>query len=562
MQRSRRYSKVLSVVALTAVLAVLASACGGKKDDDEGSSEGGPNTSANQQVIEPEGDPVPGGDLVFAVEAETDGWDPTVNRWAVSGHQIAQTVFDTLAAFNEDGEAVPYLAESLTPNDDFTEWTIKLRDGVTFHDGEPLTSEAVVKTIEGHMASALTAPAIRPIEGVEATDDLTAVVTMNSPWASFPVTLAGQVGYVVAPSQLAAGEDGRRNPVGTGPFVFEEWVPDNHFTVTKNPDYWRDGLPYLDSVEFRPMIESQTRTTALESGDINMFHTTDPRSILDGREAADADDAQIYEDGAVGEESFIMLNLGAPPTDDLRVRQAMAMATNREAYAEAVDKGIRPVAASPFVEGSPWYSQEAVDAYPAYDPEGAKALIDEYEAEVGPVQIEVQLTPSNANREAVQFLASGWEEAGIEVSFEEKEQALLINDALAGSFQANQWRQLGALDPDGEYVWWDIKNASDIGAAALNFMRMKNQDLTDAMDEGRQNADFESRKAAYDQAQILLNETIPYIWLDHTLWAIIADNSVRGIGQLTLPDGEPANGFGVGFAGSVSMTEVWMEPSE
>lgn len=255
-----------------------------------------------------------------------------------------------------------------------------------------------------------------------------------------------------------------------------------------------------------------------------------------------------------------MLNLEVAPLDDLRIRQALAMATNRDAYAEVVDKGIRPVASSPFIEGSPWFSQEAADVYPDYDLEAATALVAEYEAEVGPAEIVLQLTPSAGNREATQFLAEGWTQAGIDVTFNEKEQSLLINDALAGSFQANQWRQLGSIDPDGDYVWWDIKNASDIGTAALNFMRMKNQEMTDAMDEGRVGTDFATRKEAYDRAQIELNETIPYIWLTHTVWAIIADNDVRNIGNLTLPDGGESYGFGIGFAGVIPVTELWLQP--
>jgi ABC-type transport system substrate-binding protein len=551
-----RQTRYLALTVLVA-FSLLAVACGGS--DDDGEEGGSDTTEANQQVIEPTGEAQPGGDLVFALEAETDGWDPTINRWAVSGHQIGQAVFDTLAAYNSDGEAVAYLAEALTPNDDYTEWTITLREGVTFHDGTPLNADAIVENLTRHLESPLTAPAIRPIEEVTAQDDLNALVKMSSPWASFPVYLTAQVGYVVAPSQFAMGDEGRLNPIGTGPFKFEEWIPDNHFTASKYEDYWREGLPYLDSVEFRPIIESQTRVNAIQSGDIDMFHTSDPRSIIDARALADGGQVQIVEDGAVGEESFIMLNNAVAPTDDVRIREALAMSTNREAYAESIDQGIRPVASSPFIESSPWYSQEAVDAYPAYDLEGAKALVEEYEAEVGPAEVTIQLTPVTANREATQFLAAGWQEAGIDVKFEEKEQALLINDALAGNFIANQWRQLGSIDPDGEYVWWDIQNANDIGVASLNFMRMKNQELTDFMDEGRAVPEFEARKEAYDQAQIQLNETIPYLWLTHTLWAIVADNEVRNIGYLTLPDGSEAIGFGTGFAGAVSLTEVWLE---
>jgi len=541
--------------------ALTVAACGGEGDDDDNGSS---DTSANEQLIEPAGEVTPGGSLIFAVEAETDGWDPTINRWAVSGHQIGQAIFDQLATFNEDGEAVPYLAESFDHNDDYTEWTITLRDGITFHDGTDLTAAAVKENLERHMASPLTAPAVRPIESVDQVDELTAQVNLSSSWAAFPVVLASQIGYVVAPSEFAAGEDGRRNPVGTGPFRFAEWVPDNHLTVEKNEDYWRQDsegrqLPYLNEVEFQPITESQQRVSSLQAGDISMFHTTDPDSILAVRELADSDEAQIKEDGAVGEESFIMLNNQSPPLDNPDVRRALALATDRESYAQVIDKGIRPVAQSPFIDGSPWYSQEAADAYPDFDQEAAKALVEEIEAENGPIKITLGLTPSNTNREATQFLGELWKAAGIEVTFKETEQAQFISDALTGDYQANLWRQFGATDPDGEYVWWDIKNANPDAGLALNFARIEDQALTDAMDEGRAGSTFDERKAAYDEAQMRLNEVIPYVWLDHTLWAIAADTSVRNIGTTTLPDGGAGFGFGTGFAGAIQLTEVWME---
>lgn len=560
MTRGSRQRSWFTLVALGVLCALLVAACGGKDEGGESSS----NTTANDQLIEPTGEVTPGGSVIFGVEAETDGWDPTINRWAVSGHQIGQAIFDQLATFNEDGEAVPYLAESFESNDDFTVWTVHLRDGVMFHDDTPVDAAAVKENLERHMASPLTAPAVRPIESVEVIDPLTAQVNLSSSWAAFPVVLASQIGYVVAPSEFAAGEEGRRNPVGSGPFVFEEWITDNHLTVSKNENYWREDaegnqLPYLNEVEFRPIIESQQRVSSLRAGDISMFHTTDPDAVIAVREMADAGDAQIKEDGALGEETFILLNTQSPPLDNPDVRRALALATDRETYAAVIDKGIRPVAQSPFIDGSPWFSQEAADEYPDFDPDAAAALVEEIEAEGDQIEITLGLTPSNANREATQFLGELWGAAGIDVNFQETEQAQFIGDALAGDYQANLWRQFGATDPDGEYVWWDIKNANPEAGLALNFSRIQDQALTDAMDEGRAGTTFDERKAAYDEAQMRINQDIPFLWLDHTLWAIAADTTVRNIGTATLPDGSPRFGFATGFAGAISLTEVWVE---
>ncbi len=552
-----RSFRVLVALALMALVAV---GCG---SDDAADDEGSSTTTARSRLVEPEGDPVSGGSLVFGVEAETTGWDPRIDRWAISGHQVAQALYDTLAAYDESGEVRPNLAESFTPNEDFTEWEIGLREGVTFHDGSPLDAAAVKGVLDGHIASPLTGPIFRTVESVEAVDELTVRVTMSSPWASFPVVLTMQVGYVPAPSQLEGG-DASEVPIGTGPFEFVDWQPDSKLVVQRNPDYWRSDangvqLPYLDEVEFRPIHESAQRVNALVSGDIHALHTSDPRSVENLRSEADAGNIQEIEDGGLGEETFVMLNTMSPPLDDPDVRRALALATNAPAYAETVDRGIREVTRTPFAEGLPWYSEEAAEAYPAFDPEAARALVEEIEAEQGPLEVTLGTTPTPENREAIQFLGALWEEVGIDVEYKETEQGVFITDAIAGNFEANLWRQFGAADPDGDYVWWDINNANDIGSFSLNFARNRDEELQAALDRGRESDDPDTRKEAYDEAQRLMNEDIPYLWLTHTVWAIGADNTVRNLGEGSLPDGEPLLGLGAGFYGSMSLTEVWLE---
>lgn len=550
----------LWLLAVLALVGLVGMACGSNDDGDEA---GGSTTTVRSRLVEPEGDPVSGGSLVFGVEAETTGWDPRIDRWAISGHQVAQAVYETLAAYDEDGEVRPNLAESFTPSEEFTQWDIGLREGITFHDGSPLDADAVKGMLDGHLASPLTGSIFRTVESVEVVDELTVRVTTSEPWASFPVVLTMQVGYVPAPAQLE-GDEASQVPIGTGPFQFVEWEPDSKLVVERNPDYWRTDengvqLPYLDEIEFRPIHESAQRVNALLSGELDALHTSDPRSVENLRAEADAENIQEIEDGGLGEESFVMLNTMAPPLDNPDVRRALALATNAPAYAETIDKGIREVARTPFAQGLPWYSQEAADAYPAYDPEAARDLVAEIEAEQGPLEVTLGTTPTPENREAIQFLGAQWEEVGIDVEYKETEQGVFITDAISGSFEANLWRQFGAADPDGDYVWWDINNANDIGTFSLNFARNRDEELQAALDRGRASDDPDTREAAYDEAQLLMNQDIPYLWLTHTVWAIGADNSVRNLGTGSLPDGEPMLGLGAGFYGSMSLTEVWLD---
>ena len=110
---------------------------------------------------------------------------------------------------------------------------------------------------------------------------MSVTITMKNPWAPFPYYLAqAQTGYVAAPSMLNAADGGTANPVGTGPFVFQDWVPNSHMTAKRNPHYWRKGYPYLNSITYKPIINANSRADALETGEIDIMHTNDPDGIL------------------------------------------------------------------------------------------------------------------------------------------------------------------------------------------------------------------------------------------------------------------------------------------
>lgn len=530
---------------------------GGGGDSGSGGSSGDDDTSGQftSITIPADGDPVVGGTLTMGLEAETDGFNPVTDRWAVSGHTVGTAVFDTLAAFTEDGEAVPYLAETIESSDDFTEWTVTLRSGVTFHNGEPLTADAVKQTMDGHLASALTAPALEPLDSVEVVDDLTAKFIMNTPWAAFPVTLTGQPGYVVAPEQLTS-PDASQVAIGTGPFMQEEWTPDRQWVGKKNPDYWREGLPYLDEVVFQPIPDNQTRYNSIQTGDINLTHTTDDQLIVDARDAAEAGDEQIVEDGSGGEETFVMLNTMVPPLDDLRVRQALAYATDKDSYIEVNGSGILLPANGPFNPSSQWYNPDVEDAYPQYDPTKAQELVDDYEAEVGPIEFTLGTTPVQSNQDAIAFLATQWSAVGIDVEQITTEQGQFILDAVTGDFEANLWRQFGSPDPDGDYVWWVSQNANPVGEFSLNFARNQDPEIDAGMNTGRESDVVADRESGYDDVQVRLAEDVPYVWLNHTLWALIADDQVRNLGVVTLPDGEAGMTM---VNGRYNITELFLQ---
>jgi peptide/nickel transport system substrate-binding protein len=554
-----RRSTAVRLFGVLALAGLIVSGCSSASDNGGGSQEQG--VGATDFTIAPEGTPNRGGKLIYGLEAETDGFNPTGNRWAVSGHMVAQAVFDSLTALDVNAEPQPYLAESVEPNADYTVWTITLRDGVTFHDGSPVNAAAVKATLEGHKASALTGSAVTPIESIAVTDDLTAEVTMSLPWAAFPAALTSQVGYVVAPVMLAdeTKDAASRAPVGSGPFSFVEWVPNSRWVGTANTNYWQEGLPYLDGVEFRPITQVRSRYNSLQTAEIQMMHTTDPAIIAELRTAGEAGELQLVEDRGEGEESFVLLNLDNAPLDDERIRQALAYATDTETYNEVINGGVSVVANNMFNPSSKW----RVDTdYPTFDLAQAQALVEEYKAETGATEVRFRLstTPTPETQRSVQLLQEQWSAAGITVDISTVDQASFINTAILSDFDANLWRQYGAPDPDVDLVWWYSKGATPGSANILNFPNLVDAQIDDALERGRQSADIGEREQAYGDFQRRFNEIIPAIWLNHTLWAVAASNNVRGIGNGVLPDGQdayPLGGVGT-FGGVHRLTQTWL----
>lgn len=550
----------LYLLGMVTAVVLLAAACSGSDDGGEESTTSQPDVV--EDTVASAGEPQAGGTLVYGIGAETDGWNPTTNSWAPEGVQVALTVYDPLTAYDADGMAQPYLAESLEHNDDYTEWRMTLRDGVSFHNGDPLTAEAVKTILEAHRDSSLTGPAVAPINGVEVVDELTVLLEMNTPWVAFPQILTAQMGVVPHPSIIE--EAINDEPVGTGPFIFVEWIPDERFVGERNPTYWRtdeagNRLPYLDRVEFRPINDPQTRRAAFEADELDMFVSGAPEDSVDfEQQAEEGDEVQFFVDRGENEEGFVMLNLEAPPFDDVRVRRALALATDAATYNEVINEGAMRIATGPFVPENPFAIPACFEAegdepcadYPAYDPDEARRILEEIESETGePVSFTLGNTPNSLDREQSTLLGEMWEEVGFDVELSFTEQTQYIVTTLAGDYQAVVWRQFGQPDPDSDAQWW----YSDSG---LNFANISDPEVDAALDAGRSSPDPEERVAAYADLQQRFAELLPYIWTNHSEWAIVARPWVQQVPSGSLPDGSPSMPF---VTGTHRLTQVWID---
>lgn len=531
---------------LLTVLALLLSAC----------VDGGGDTAADTAASSA-AEPVAGGRLVYGISADADGFNPTRDSFAAQTFTMVGTIIETLTAIDASDNWQPMLAKSVEPADNARQWTIKLRDGITFSTGEPLDAEVVKANLEAQKASPQNAAVLAPVESIKVVDKATVRVRLTSPWVSFPYYLANQIGMMIPRSSLDNPDQASRRPVGTGPFMFDQYVPGSRFVVKKNPDYWRNGLPYLDAVEFRILPDTQTRTQTLESGGLDAMVTTNDKDVVRFSELAKEGTYQVLRARGMSVPEFsFMLNTAAAPLDDLRVRQALAYATDRQAFITTLRSGLTEPADGPWSKDSPWYSP---GPYPSYDLDRAKALVEQYTSEKGPVRIELLSVPDSSSMQNAELVQGMWRKAGVEVTIKQVDQAEIIRRALTGEYQAEVWVQFDAPDPDGELVWWHSAYAAPIGSTSINMSRIKDSQLDNALNKGRMSPDEATRQRAYATVQQRLRDLLPFIWIDHlNVGAVIADGKVHGLSDYTLPDGEKGRPLFGSPVPSHPFTETWV----
>lgn len=520
------------LVALLAALSLLAGACSSDDGDtDAAEADGSPNPAAEgvrlQNLEGDEAPPAQGGNLAIGLEAESEGFNPVTSPWAVSGHMVASAIFDPLATVDADGNVVPYLAESIEPaNDDASEWTIRVRDGVTFHDGTPLTSEEVRAGLEAMASSVVTADALAPVESIDVVDELTVSITMSEPWSAFPATLTTQVGYVV-PKPLTEDLTTLAQPIGTGPFRFVEWVPGESVTVARNEAYWQEGKPHLDQIVFRPFPDATARFEALQSGEVDVIHTYTPGDILRLR-----DDTRLkVVEVATGEEDVIMLNTSKAPFDRLEARTAVARATDIDRYiAETGHEGVAEASRGPFSPGQLGHRDD--NGYLGYDLEAARADVAAYEEATGsPLRFTLTGADTVEQRRIQQLLIAMWSEAGMEVELRPVAQGEIILNSAVGDFEAVEFRNFGAIDPDADLMWW--RGSEDDSVVSLNFPRFVDPEIEEAVGRARSSTDDAVRDEAFATIAERLNTQSPYVWLIRVNWALAAQPRVHGIGAST-----------------------------
>ena len=270
---------------------------------------------------------------------------------------------------------------------------------------------------------------------VNPADPLAVDVKMKTPWVTFPeVLLIGQIDYIASPTWMAAADKDetlKSKPVGTGPFIFEDYKPNEFFKAKKNPNYWNKPYPYLDEIEFRPIPDALNRRDALKSGAVDIIHTDNGQVITEFRDNKDFPQEEISNNAEVG---YTLLHVTQVLPDGTNVAahgpagavRAWPTPGTSPPISQTIEQGVFPIANGPFAPGTPGYLKDT--GFPQkQDMDKAKALIADYKKEnPGPLNLSLATTQDETNLTIAQFQKQWWEEAGVDnVTLDQIDQAQL-----------------------------------------------------------------------------------------------------------------------------------------
>lgn len=493
-----------------------------------------------------------GGVITYGVEGKTTQFCPYKTQAAISGIMIMQSMYDTITYPTNKGTVSPYLAKSVTPNADYSEWTIALRDGVKFHDGTPLDAAALKLNMDKWKEGILLQFVFSNMGQVDVVDPMTVKVTMKKPWIAFPWYLwtTGRTG-IAAPAQLNSA-DCDTELIGTGPFKKKSFDPSTgDVSVVRNKGYWRKGFPKADGINWKVQGDSTQRLNGLQGGQFDLVHSSGGKDLktVNGFSGVTV----TKEPKGYREISQVLINVTRPPFDDEGARTALALGLDRTKFLaianpggeitnQVVDKKVLGYVKNPGYPAKPNIPK-------------AKKLVKEYKASHGgKFEFNLQSTFDPSTQALAQELKRQASKIGVKVNLPQPvDQAQIISQAIGGQVDSFLWRNYPGADPDTLYVWFH-------SGSPVNFNKISDPVVDAALDDGRSEADPAARKADYETFVKQLSTKIYNYWSWYTDW-FIASKGVKGVLGPNLPNEagqpgkeKPANVL-VGFHSLLGLTK-------
>jgi peptide/nickel transport system substrate-binding protein len=443
--------------------------------------------------------------------------------------ELATKMFDGLLEYDMDMNPIPSLAESWTTSEDGKTITFKLRDGVKWHDGKPLTSADVqFSLLEVVKKYHPRGPGnLGPIKAIETPDARTAVVRLEHPYPPMMKGLSSLEAPII-PKHLYDGTDFRNNPhnikpVGSGPFMFKSWDRGSAITLEKNPDYWRDGRPYLDRVIFRFINDPATRAAAMENGEAHVatFGTITPAEM---RRLSELPHLGIAEGGyeALAPMMLLEVNNKKAPLDDKRVRQALSYAIDRKFIADNIWYGFGKPAVGPISSvfaPQGLYTDEVLRFDVKDRLDRAKALLDEAGYKPGPdgtrFEISQDVGPYGEDyRRMGEYLKQAFQKIGVKLTLRTEDQATYVRRVYTDyDFHMTSGWYVGMGDPtlgvQRQYVSSNIKQ----GIAFNNVSRYSDPENDKLWAAAATEIDPKKRGDIFHAIQKKLVEDSPIIWI-------------------------------------------------
>ena len=439
-----------------------------------------------------------------------------------TSHGIAGMIFNGLIKYDKDLNIVGDLAESWEISKDGLVITFHLRKGVRWHDGRPFTAEDVLYTyqvtVDPKTPTAYAGDFLK-VKKAEVLDAHTFRATYDKPFA--PALMSWSVG--ILPKHLLAGKEITtstlgRNPIGTGPYKFKEWVTGQKIVLVSNPDYF-EGRPYIDGYVMRIIPDTATMFLELRANGIDRMGLT---PLQYTRQTENNLFKKNYNKFRYLSFAYTYLgyNLKNPLFADKRVRQAIAHAVNREEIIDGVLLGLGKPATGPYKPGT-WAYNPNVRQYP-YDPKKAKALLAEagwkddngdgiIEKDGRPFEFEILTNQGNEVRaKCAEIIQRRLAEVGIRAKIRVVEWAAFVNDFInKRKFDATILGWTIPMEPDLYDVW----HSSKTGPQELNFISYRNEEVDALIVKARETFDQVVRKRCYDRIQEILAEEQPYLFL-------------------------------------------------
>jgi peptide/nickel transport system substrate-binding protein len=475
---------------------------------------------------------VPAGAQTFrnGLAEDPDVLDPTLARTFV-GRVVFASMCDKLVDIDKDLKIVPQLATSWEWSADQKTLTMKIRQGVQFHDGEKLDAAAVKFNIERHktMQGSNRRGELALVTSVDVVDPYTVRLNLSAPFAPLLSQLADRSGMMVSPkAALAAGDKFSTHPVCAGPFKFVERIAQGKITVERFPNYWNKGAIHFAKVTYEPIVDPTVRLANLKSGQLDFIERVNPSDMPALKGDSKIKVAKIVEIGYQG----IDINVGKsdmaqknPLGKDPRVREAFELSLDRDAIVQVAMDG-EAVAGNQWVAPSnPFYAKD--HPLPKRDVNRAKALLREAGV-TNPSFTLLTATTADAQRVA-QVVQSMAKEAGFDVKIQLAEFATSLNMADKGDYEAYVLAWSGRADPDGN-VYSHL-----VCKQPINYTGYCNADFDKAITDARSTSDAAARRKLFSQAVAQEHKDRPIIYLYHRNW--LWAHTSRLSGFRVVPDG-------------------------